>query len=233
VSEQGWSQGKPPDFAWIPEWKGLSKLLLSSQKKQDIAQGRSLRYFVYPWGITWINGEREGSARWDDITQVFRAVTRHSTNGAPTYTEYNYTFKLADGRSGRIYGRLPAAKARASGQARIQSTPGGTTPVTIEQLGRLLESAVTRVQLPKAAGRFNEGQPISFGPLTVSSTGISSSDQSLPWSEIQDISTRQGIVSVKKSGKWLAWKRTHVSQIPNYFVFDALVHAILDQRSRR
>ena len=40
------------------------------------------------------------------------------------------------------------------------------------------------------------------------------------------------IVSVKKSGKWLAWKTAQVSQIPNYFVFDALVRAILAQRAQ-
>ena len=42
--------------------------------------------------------------------------------------------------------------------------------------------------------------------------------------------TRKGMVSVKKSGKWLAWKRAQVSQIPNYFIFDALVRAILAKR---
>jgi hypothetical protein len=44
------------------------------------------------------------------------------------------------------------------------------------------------------------------------------------------VRTRREIISVKKSGKWLAWNTAQVSPIPNYFVFDALVRAILAQR---
>ncbi len=94
-------------------------------------------------------------------------------------------------------------------------------------LGRLLETRVTRAQLPKAIERFNTGQAVAFGPLSVGPSGITAGDQSLPWSEIEDVPTRNGMVSVKRSGKWLAWKRAQVSQIPNYFIFDALVRAIL------
>jgi hypothetical protein len=60
--------------------------------------------------------------------------------------------------------------------------------------------------------------------------GITAGDQSLPWSEIEELQTGKGMVSVKKSGKRLAWKRARVSQIPNYFIFDSLVRAILAQR---
>ena len=87
-----------------------------------------------------------------------------------------------------------------------------------------------RPAAPKAVERFNAGQLVSFGPLSVGPSGITAGDQSLPWSEIEDVQTRKGMVSVKKSGKWLAWKRAQVSQIPNYFIFDALVGAILAQR---
>lgn len=103
-------------------------------------------------------------------------------------------------------------------------------PVTIEQLGRLVTDAVTRIQLPKAIERFNAGQGLSFGPLTVDPAGISAGDQSLAWDEIEDVRTRQGVVTVKKAGKWLSWHKVGVSQIPNYFVFDVLVRAILAQR---
>lgn len=68
-----------------------------------------------------------------------------------------------------------------------QRVPGTTVPVTVEQLGRLVTDAVTRIQLPKAIERFNAGQSLSFGPLMV-------------------------------------------DQIPNYFVFDVLVRAILARR---
>jgi len=230
VTEQEPGLGPSPDFAWIPESKGLAKLFMGARKRQEVLAGRSLRLFFYPWGVRWIDGPEEVSAGWDEVTHVWQAVTRHSANGSPTYTDYRYTLRLADGRSRDFRGTLPARSARASGAVLLAPTPGITTPITIEQLGRLLETGVTRAQLPKAIERFNAGQAVSFGPLSVGPSGIAAGDQLLPWSEIQEVQTRKGMVSVKRSGKWLAWKRAQVSQIPNYFIFDTLVRAILAQR---
>jgi len=230
VTEQEPGLGPSPDFAWIPESKGLAKLFMGARKRQEVLAGRSLRLFFYPWGVRWIDGPEEVSAGWDEVTHVWQAVTRHSANGSPTYTDYRYTLRLADGRSRDFRGTLPARSARASGAVLLAPTPGTTTPVTIEQLGRLLETGVTRAQLPKAIDRFNAGQAVSFGPLSVGPSGIAAGDQLLPWSEIQEVQTRKGMVSVKRSGRWLAWKRAQVSQIPNYFIFDSLVRAILAQR---
>jgi hypothetical protein len=230
VTEQERSPGQRPEFAWIPEPKGLAKLFMGARKRQEIVTGRSLRFFVFSWGVSWISGAEEVSASWDDVTHVWQAITRHSANGSPTYTDYRYTLRLADGRSRAFRGTLPARAARASGAARLEPTAGMTTPVTIEQLGRLLETGVTRAQLPKAVDRFNAGKTVSFGPLKVTPRGIAAGHHALPWSEIEEVQTRKGVVSVKKSGKWLAWKRLPVSEIPNYFIFDALVRGILAQR---
>jgi hypothetical protein len=227
VSEPERSPGQRPDFAWIPESKGLAKVFMGARKRQDVRTGRSLRFFVFSWGVTWIHGAEEVSADWDDVTHVWRAITRHSANGSPTYTDYQYTLRLADGRSRSFRGSLPARRARASGAVRLKPTPGMTTPVTIEQLGRLLETGVTRAQLPKAIDRLNAGKSVSFGPLTLNPSGIAVRGQSLPWDEIEEVQTRKEVVSVRKSGKWLAWKRARVSEIPNYSVFDALVRANL------
>jgi hypothetical protein len=200
---------------------------MGTRKRQDARAGRSLRLFVFSWGVSWIDGAEEISAGWDQVTHVWRAITRHYANGSPTYTDYRYTLRLADGWSRSFRGALPARRARASGAVRLRPAPGVTTPVTIEQLGRLLETGVTRAQLPKAIDRFNAGQAVVFGPLAVSLNGIAAGGQSLPWSEIEGVQTRKGVVSVRKSGKLLAWKRAQVSQIPNYLVFDAMVRANL------
>jgi hypothetical protein len=219
-----------PDFAWIPERKGLGKLLSGSQARKDAAAGRSLRFFVYPWGIQWIDGDEEVTARWEDVWHVWQRNTRHYANGVPVATEYRYTLRLASGVTKAIEARLRPGAARTSEATRLASRPGITTEITIEQLGRLLETGVTRTQLPQAISSFRAGHPLSFGPLTVSHNGISAGDNSLPWNEIQEVRTREGYVSVRRAGKWLSWKRAPVGDIPNYFVFDALVRSILQQR---
>lgn len=221
-----------PEFAWIPEWKGLSRLFLVPPQGRDIADGRSRRAFVFPWGFTWINGADEFSATWSDVACMFHRVTRHSHDGTPTFTSYCYTVQLAGGRTAFIRGWLAASQAAESEAVALQPMPGVTTAVTIEQLGRLLESGVTRDQLPQAVGCFNAGQPVSFGPLAVGRPGISAGSQLARWSEIQGVRTRAGYVQIKKINKRLAWKTVPVSVIPNYFVFDALIQAILPSDRR-
>jgi hypothetical protein len=179
--------------------------------------------------VHWIDGDEEVMAHWEDVTHVWQAITRHSVNGTATYHDYRFTLWLADGRERKFRGTLPSRSALASGAVRLTPVPGVTTPVTIEQLGRLLEIGVTRAQLPKAVDRLNAGEAVTFGPLTLSPAGLAAGQQALPWSEIADVRTRRQIVSVRKAGKLLAWKRAQVSQIPNYFVFIALVRAILAQ----
>jgi hypothetical protein len=224
------TESSQPEFEWIPQWKGLAKVFLEPQKKQEIANGRSLRVFVHPWGFHWINGKDEFTSQWSEVVAIFRHVTRHSTNLIPTHTEYSYTVHLKGGPWRRVKANLPARAAAKSRSTRLQAVPGTTIPVTIEQLGRLLESGVTRDQLPKAIVLFNAGQTVSFGPLKVTPAGLSSGTDLVPWAEVQGVATTHGFVQVKKAGKWLAWKTVPVAKIPNYFVFDALVQAILAQR---
>jgi hypothetical protein len=231
MSEQQGSTGGQPDFAWIPQPK--VKLFLGAKRKQDIAEGRSVRILVFPWGLTYSNEDTKITARWEEVTHVWQQVVRHSTNSVHTSTDYSYRMLFADGASVRFRASLDARTARRSEASGLSPAPGTTTQVEVAQLGRIIETAVTRAQLPKAIDLFNSGQPVSFGPLSVSRTGITDGDQILPWNEIEWVRTYSGKVSVKKSGKWLAWGKADVSQIPNYFVFNALVQTILSQQGRQ
>lgn len=172
--------------------------------------------------------EEEVSARWEELTQLYSKLTRRYVHG--TYQmEYHYKVQLASGQSKSFGGWLGERLDRSSRATRLVHTPGVTTPVTVEQLGRLLDREVSRAQLPLALNRFNAGQPVTFGPLTVTRNSIAAGDQSALWSDIEGVQTKSGTVFVKKAGKWLPWKTVRVSEIPNYSVFEALVRAVLAQ----
>jgi hypothetical protein len=223
-------------FTWSTEPKGLAKLFVGKGKRQDIESGRNLRVSVFSWGFRWVNADKELSGRWDEVAELRQGASRTLAYGTiPGPTTYQYWVVLADGRACTFIGVLGVAASRASAQVSLRVTPGVTTAVTIEQLGRIFRARVTSVLLPKAISRFNAGQSISFGPLTVGPAGITAGDESVTWAEVQDVQTRSGFVNVKKAGQWRAWSKVVVAQIPNYFVFNALVRAVLAQRvaSRR
>lgn len=231
MTEQDGADGQQPEFAWITRWNAIDKFFMRAERRRLINSGRSMRVLVFPWGFQWINEKDELTARWDELAAVTCDNRRILVYGIHARTEYDYRFRLTDGRNRRFQGRLNRGKAKRSQRAVPEAVAGQTTPVTIEQLGRILQSGVTRVQLPVAVERYNAGQVVSFGAVKVGPDGITAGKDSLPWSEIEGIRTQRGTVIVRKSGKWLPWKNVQVSQIPNYFVFDALVHAILAQRS--
>ena len=219
-------------FAWSNEPKGLAKLFLGKEKRQDLASGRNLRVSVFSWGFRWVDGDEELSGRWDEVAELRYGAGRNLTYGTiPGPTTYVYWVVLTNGRAFGFSGVLSPRASRASAQVSLRAVPGVTTVVTIEQLGRVFRARVTSVLLPRAISRFNAGQSTSFGPLTVGPAGITAGDESVTWAEVQDVQTRNGFVNVKKAGQWRAWNRVLVAQIPNYFVFDALVRAVVAQRS--
>ncbi|MBR8640559.1 hypothetical protein KEF29_17625 [Streptomyces tuirus] len=148
----------------------------------------------------------------------------------PIATRYGHWVVLADGRQCGFQGTLLNSASRVSENESLRAIPGVTTAVTIEQLGRIFTARVTNLLLARAVSRLNAGQPISFGPLEVGPTGITADDESVAWDEVKDVRTRHGVVYVKKVGWWGTWRKVFVFEIPNYFVFDTLVRAVLDQR---
>ena len=223
--------GEQAQFEWIPQWKGLGKVFfgLGSKTRKALANGVKIGVLVFGWGIRVTNQEGETSIRWEEITELRKEVTQHNIHS--TYQmHYTYRLQLASGQ-GKVFGGMLGERLdRPSRATRLVVTPGVTTPVTIEQIGRLLDAGVARVQLPLAFQRFEAGQTVSFGPLTVSEKGIATGDKMLPWNEIKEVTARRGTVNVNKVGKRLPWTSAAVSKIPNYSVFDALVRAVLAPR---
>jgi hypothetical protein len=223
--------GEQAQFEWIPQWKGLGKVFfgLGSKTRKALADGVKIGVLVFVWGIRVTDQEGEASIRWEEITELRKEVTQHNIHS--TYQmHYIYRLRLAGGQSKVFGGMLGERLDRPSRATRLAVTPGATTPVTIEQIGRLLDAGVARVQLPVAFHRFEAGQTVSFGPLIVSEKGIATGDKMLPWNEIKEVKARRGMVNVNKVGKRLPWTSAAVSKIPNYSVFDALVRTILAPR---
>jgi hypothetical protein len=200
VSEHAVAAGQKPDFAW---------------------DGDGVRCLVFLWGISWgsVGGRDLASARWEDITTLRKWWTSDVRSSGGPYpitvakTYYSYTVALADGRSMTFsQTRHPIRGER-----------------KILKLGDLLETGVTRTQLPKAIEQFNAGRTISFGSVAVSRGGIAVGDQSLPWSKIKSVRILAGWFVVVTHSYMLPWKRVSVRDIPNYCVLVALVRSILTQ----
>ncbi|HXY94048.1 MAG TPA: DUF2510 domain-containing protein [Acidimicrobiia bacterium] len=230
-----------PAYEWSPKVTTTAKLL-SKRARENARAGKVLRVFVGSRGIAITGpvrlaknaGEEAGgdvAAAWDDVLAVWQDVTVHSVNGAYQYTDYTYTIRFRDGHIRKLTSTLRDAKA--SSKPLPVTTPGTAAPITVEQLGRIIQGQVTPRVFNDAVERVNRGEAVAFGTLRVDLQTIGNGEETLPWHDVEDVKIRQGVISVKKADKWRAWEKVTVPSVPNVFAFLELVTAIRQLHARQ
>lgn len=109
--------------------------------------------------------------------------------------------------------------------ARADGTTARLTPA-VAGYADLVER-VQRATFPdlraKAVARYRAGEPVAFGPLTVTWGGLESGANLLPWPDLAEVAVAGRNLVLKRAGKWLAWATHELEQVPNPHVFLALV----------
>ena len=90
-----------------------------------------------------------------------------------------------------------------------------------------IQVELTSRQFPPALEAFEQGETLQFGPISVSSLGITKSGKCLPWSEIEKIQLQNGCLVILQSTNSLVWPHATPNTVPNVFVFLTLVQQIL------
>jgi hypothetical protein len=166
---------------------------------------RSWRVYLYSEGFAFVRGKKLDVFRWDQIESLLQSVTKQYVNGIYMGTNHRYTIRGLDGRQVVLTDRI----------------------THVESLGNVISDMVTRVKLPVVIAGFKAGGIVTFGPLSVSLQGVSNGKETISWDQVTDVKVNRGIVIVKKEGKWLSWSSVRVANIPNFFVFLALVNAVM------
>lgn len=171
--------------------------LLNRQK-----EGQQLLFFEQGLVCVGVGGQ-VFVRRWDSTT-VYQNTVRHYRNGA--YVRTSYSYRLID----------PAGQT-------LGLAGGFHRP---EEWGQAIQQAVTDAQLPRAVAAIQSGGSLSFGDISLNRETVWASGKSVPWTRIQEIKVKDGRVSLRVEGKWLALTTTMVRSIPNFFVFYALAERL-------
>ena len=151
--------------------------------------------------------------------QNVQAVWHHkivSNSGPPTYessSRHIYTVGCTDGTKITI-GNIYQSK-------------------NIEQIGHMIEKETARYLFPAIWNSYQMGQPIVFGPLTVTSEGLSHQSHLLLWSEMKRIKIVCGTIEIKKHGKRFDWVSVKLVDVPNIEVFKRLVQHVTSEAARQ
>jgi hypothetical protein len=156
---------------------------------------------LFAGGVGYRDRKGVRAVGWGDVEAVWQAVTRRYVNGVYAGTTHVYRARTRAGETLTFDDRLRDVAA----------------------LGEALVKGSAAALLPGAQRAFDAGERVTFGPLALDRAGLHSGGKSLPWAEVKAVKIERGVVSVDRDGKWFAWTRATVPQIPNFYVLVALL----------
>ena len=140
--------------------------------------------------------------RWEDVVSLTAAVTRHYTNGIYTGTSHVYT--LFNRQNERLVLNDVYAK--------------------VEELAKAIEQNIYPALYERAAGLYNSGQVLTFGPVAISKSGIQIGKKTYPWTDVQQVSIQKGVLRVsQKGGGWFSGASAMAASIPNLGVLLSII----------
>ena len=74
-----------------------------------------------------------------------------------------------------------------------------------------------------AWSRFRAGKAVAFGDIEILPGGIRHAKKFLAWDRVKEVGISQGMLSIKRSGRWMPWIVRAISDIPNPHVLFALI----------
>jgi hypothetical protein len=114
---------------------------------------------------------------------------------------------------------------RADGSRLVLKDIGRDSRIIRERVRR----ETNRLLLPRAIARYNAGEPISFGDLSVSPSGLMLGPDTLPWKHLSGIRLDpKGYLTIQQAGLSQAWwYYCDADEVPNLFLLLALLEKII------
>ena len=159
---------------------------------------------VYGLGFATTDGlGRRRFCRWDDIDAVYEFIGYYRATYRPN--QWVYTVRARDGQQIKL----------------------GMTIDNVQGLGHTILSEVGKRRLPQALKTYRAGGLVDLGQISLSSQGLVSGQQLLPWDQVDKIRFgRMGDVSIYQKDKRIPWKTIPHPRIANYPLFRAVIHQV-------
>jgi hypothetical protein len=171
---------------------------------------------VYTAGLVVLKGDQTVVARWEQIEKFWKIVSIGRSGDSTD--SYEYKIQLSDGTFYRFTDNLSPS---------------------VSQLGQRIEQEVTRLLLPSAIARCDDGRQMSWdGGLRVSLSQLSvdadSDHRSLPLDEVELVSLDDEQLTIIRRDQYKQpWYRHRVNTIANVAVFKGLMDHLIQERVRR
>jgi hypothetical protein len=144
--------------------------------------------------------------RWEDIVSLTESVTRH------------YYFRGIYSGTTHLYNLF---------NLQNQRLVLSDIFTDVEEIALTIRESIFPILYDRAVQQYNAGQMLSFGSVMISKAGIEIGKKTYPWTEIQQVSIKQGVFKVsKKSGDRFSGASTSTSYLPNLNVLLNIINQV-------
>jgi hypothetical protein len=183
-------------------------------------RNRELFVLVYPTGLLRLcRGEVE-SYPWAEIRHIQLKVQRVESP--------EFQFDLAGNiKACWLPVEVPSVQIWNAGLTVVRADGAeahfGAALADYERLAEEIQKRTFSAGWAEALAQFRDGEPVVFGDIEVLPTGIRFAKKSLAWERVKEVSIAQGMLSIKRSGRWLPWIVRTIHDVPNPHVLFALI----------
>lgn len=108
-----------------------------------------------------------------------------------------------------------------------------TLPIIIarlQELGEAIESEMTQRLLPGVLADYDAHKPVVFLGFCLNQDGVSKSDESLLWSQVEQVNLAKEKLTIKEKGVAKDWLSMPAAQVRNMCVLEALLGRIREDQ---
>jgi hypothetical protein len=93
-------------------------------------------------------------------------------------------------------------------------------------LAGLLAGKINAVRIRHAVDALQKGRRLDFGPVALDAERVYAGGSGLPWSEVEELQPRNGLLVIRRNGRLFAWSKNYAHEIPDVEVFMVLADAL-------
>lgn len=158
--------------------------------------------------------------RWDEIARAYQNVTRHYTQYR-RYLKTSFSFRMV---------RTDNVETTFVGSFKDPELSNGadtdTEGLRLATFGQQACDQVSRALLPAALETLARGEDVDFRGLALNVNGIRHKDALVPWRSIEEVTVKDGVVTIKHAGKFLALTTRSVGGFANFGLFMTLINEL-------
>jgi hypothetical protein len=166
------------------------------------------KVYLYTRGLILTSkSEPDEGYRWDQIGGLRVKAVEQKVRKYTATTHY-YSIRRLDGQQTVLSDNIPRMR----------------------ELWAIVTKEVNAVLWPRIQRLYQQGKNISFGPLTISRQGISTSKNRLSWDQVKGCTIADGRVVVEQQGQQALWADIAADEFTNLPLLDRLTKQILESR---